>query len=312
MTKILNYGSLNIDYVYDVPHFVKAGETLMSKKRQIFAGGKGLNQSVALARAGGKVYHFGAVGEKDSEILTSVLKENHINSDFLLKRAEASGHTIIQVDESGQNCILLYGGANQSITVEEIDKVLANFEAGDYLVLQNETNNIEYVINKAKEKGLVICFNVSPFNDSIKQLPLKKCDFLIVNEIEGAALVNMDEATDPYCLLEALALEFPDSSFVLTLGSRGSILKLKGQDSISCKSFKVETVDTTAAGDTYLGYLITNLSSGMNPALAIKCATAASALAVQTKGATPSIPKANAVLDFIKKSKANVLVESLE
>ena len=206
----------------------------------------------------------------------------------------------------------IYGGANQSITVEEIDKVLANFEAGDYLVLQNETNNIEYVINKAKEKGLVICFNVSPFNDSIKQLPLKKCDFLIVNEIEGAALVNMDEATDPYCLLEALALEFPDSSFVLTLGSRGSILKLKGQDSISCKSFKVETVDTTAAGDTYLGYLITNLSSGMNPALAIKCATAASALAVQTKGATPSIPKANAVLDFIKKSKANVLVESLE
>lgn len=150
------------------------------------------------------------------------------------------------------------------------------------------------------------------FNDSIKQLPLKKCDFLIVNEIEGAALVNMDEATDPYCLLEALASEFPDSSFVLTLGSRGSILKLKGQDSISCKSFKVETVDTTAAGDTYLGYLITNLSSGMNPALAIKCATAASALAVQTKGATPSIPKANAVLDFIKKSKANVLVESLE
>ena len=131
MTKILNYGSLNIDYVYDVPHFVKAGETLMSKKRQIFAGGKGLNQSVALARAGGKVYHFGAVGEKDSEILTSVLKEDHINSDFLLKRAEASGHTIIQVDESGQNCILLYGGANQSITVEEIDKVLANFEAGD-------------------------------------------------------------------------------------------------------------------------------------------------------------------------------------
>lgn len=122
----------------------------------------------------------------------------------------------------------------------------------------------------------------------------------------------MDEATDPYCLLEALASEFPDSSFVLTLGSRGSILKLKGQDSISCKSFKVETVDTTAAGDTYLGYLITNLSSGMNPALAIKCATAASALAVQTKGATPSIPKANAVLDFIKKSKANVLVESLE
>jgi len=98
---------------------------------------------------------------------------------------------------------------------------------------------------------------------------------------------------------------------VLTLGSRGSILKQVGCDPISCKSFKVQAVDTTAAGDTFLGYLITNLATGMNPALAIKCATAASALAVQTKGATPSIPKANAVLDFIKKSTADVLVDKL-
>lgn len=311
MTKILNYGSLNIDYVYDVPHFVHAGETLSSSARQIFAGGKGLNQSVALARAGGEVYHAGAVGKDDSKILLDVLKENNINQDNLLFRDDVSGHTIIQVDANGQNCILLYGGANQSITTDEIDKILEGFSAGDYLVLQNETSNIEYMINKAYEKGLIICFNVSPFNESLLKLPLDKCSFLIVNEIEGSALVNKSEDTDPYELIDLLSDKFKQSSFVLTLGSRGSILKIKGEAAISCKSFKVDAVDTTAAGDTFLGYLITNLATKMNPALAIKCATAASALAVQVKGATPSIPKACEVLDFIKKSKVDVLVDKI-
>lgn len=311
MPKILNFGSLNIDYVYDVPHFVQPGETLQASARNIFAGGKGLNQSVALARAGGDVYHAGAVGMSDSSLLIDVLKENHINSDYLAKRDCPSGHTIIQVDAKGQNCIILFGGSNQTITESEIDETLSHFEKGDYLVLQNEVNNIEYMINSAYKRGLNVCFNVSPFTDSLLDLPLEKCAFLIVNEIEGSSMVGMSEDTDPYVLADALSSRFPNSSFVLTLGSKGSILKMKGCDAISCKSFKVQAVDTTAAGDTFLGYLITNIASNMNPALAVKCATAASALAVQTKGATPSIPKAAEVLDFIKKSKADVLVDRL-
>ncbi len=311
MAKILNYGSLNIDYVYDVPHFVTPGETLTSKGRTIFAGGKGLNQSVALARAGGEVYHAGAVGKDDGKLLLDVLTDNKINHDYLALRDEASGHTIIQVDEHGQNCIILFGGSNQTITTEDIDNTLANFDKGDYLVLQNETNNIEYMINKAYERGLNVCFNVSPYNDDLLKLPLEKCAYLIVNEIEGSAMVGERADTDPYILIDKLVAKYPSSSFVLTLGSRGSILKQVGCDAISCKSFKVQAVDTTAAGDTFLGYLITNLASGMNSALAIKCATAASALAVQTKGATPSIPKATEVLDFIKKAKTDVLVDRL-
>lgn len=122
MAKILNYGSLNIDYVYEVPHFVTPGETIQSKGRSIFAGGKGLNQSVALARAGGDVYHAGAVGKADGQILINVLTENKINSDFLKQRDVASGHTIIQVDDNGQNCIILYGGSNKTITTEDIDE----------------------------------------------------------------------------------------------------------------------------------------------------------------------------------------------
>lgn len=311
MTKIVNYGSLNIDYVYDVPHFVKAGETLSSTGRNIFAGGKGLNQSVALARAGGEVYHAGAVGSGDGSILVDVLKENRINSDFLYRRDCASGHTIIQVDSTGQNCILLFGGANQTISTEEIDNTLSHFEKGDFLVLQNETNNIRYMIDKAYERGMKVCFNVSPFTDELLKLPLEKCAYLIVNEIEGAAMVGVSEDTDPYELIEKLCAKYTNTSFVLTLGSRGSILKEVNEKAISCKAFKVAAVDTTAAGDTFLGYLITNIATDMNRALAIKCATAASALAVQKKGATPSIPVAKDVLEFIKKSSQEVLVDRL-
>ena len=310
MAKILNFGSLNIDYVYDVPHFVQAGETLSSTSRNIFAGGKGLNQSVALARAGGDVYHAGAVGLADGQLLIDVLKENKINSDYLKKKDCASGHTIIQVDSNGQNCILLFGGANHTITTEDIDETLKNFEKGDYLVLQNETSNIKYLIEQASAKGMKVCFNVSPFTKTLLELPLEKCAFLIVNEIEGSAMVDMSEDSEPYAIMESLTKKYPKTSFVLTLGSRGSILHVVDCNTISCKSFKVDAVDTTAAGDTFLGYLITNLASGMNQALALKCATAASALAVQKKGATPSIPKAFEVLDFIKKQKTDVLVDN--
>ena len=311
MAKILNYGSLNIDYVYDVPHFVKAGETLSSTNRSIFAGGKGLNQSVALARAGGNVYHAGAVGKDDSKILTDVLAEDKIDFSNIAKRDCPSGHTIIQVDSNGQNCIILFGGANQTISEADIDSTLANFEAGDFMVLQNETSNIRYMIEKAYEKGMKVCFNASPFTTELLKLPLEKCAYLIVNEIEGAAMADMPDDTDPYVLLDKLCEKFPKTSFVLTLGSRGSILREVGEKPISCKAFKVNAVDTTAAGDTFLGYLITNIATDMNRALAIKCATAASALAVQVKGATPSIPRAKDVLEFIKKAGQEVLTEKL-
>ena len=311
MSKILNYGSLNIDYVYNVPHFVMPGETLAAINRNVFAGGKGLNQSVALSRAGGEVYHAGAVGKDDSQVLTDAIAANNINDKFLMRRNGPSGHTFIQVDTSGQNCILLYGGANQTITKEEIDHTLNSFTKGDFLILQNEVNNIEYMIRQASAKGMRVCFNVSPFTAELLKLPLNLCSYLIVNEIEGSSMVDMTEDTDPYIILKALAQKFPETSFVLTLGSRGSLFKIQGKDVISCKSFKVKAVDTTAAGDTFLGYLIANLANNIDPALALKTATAASAIAVTRKGASPSIPLKEEVAQFLSSAATEVLVNRL-
>ena len=157
-----------------------------------------------------------------------------------------------------------------------------------------------------------VCFNVSPFTTQLLTFPLDKCAYLIVNEIEGSSMVNMPEDSDPYILIEKLAAKFPKTSFVLTLGVRGSVLKLKERnDVISCKSFKVKAVDTTGAGDTFLGYLIANLAANADPKLALKTAAAASAITVTRKGAAPSIPLKEEVMEFLAKNKDEVLTDNI-
>ena len=136
MAKILNYGSLNLDYVYNVPHFVSAGETLSSYNMEVICGGKGLNQSIALARGGPRVIHAGKIGFNGG-MLENILKENNVDTSYLLKDEKENGHAIIQVDKTGQNCILLFSGSNGKIEKDEIDSTLENFEKGDYIILQN-------------------------------------------------------------------------------------------------------------------------------------------------------------------------------
>ena len=136
--KVLNFGSLNIDYVYDVDNFVRKGETISSKALKVFCGGKGLNQWVALARGGAEVYQAGMIG-KDGQFLLDLLKEVGVNIDNIVIRDDIrTGNAIIQRDKSGDNCIILFAGANRSITKDYVDKVLSGFKEGDYIVLQNE------------------------------------------------------------------------------------------------------------------------------------------------------------------------------
>ena len=141
--KILNFGSLNLDYVYSVDHFVAEGETLASTKLQVFSGGKGLNQSVALARAGANTYHAGCIGH-EGDMLTAMLQDAEVDTTYVKTVESPTGHAIIQVDPRGRNCILLFGGANLCTEPAYVDEVLGNFAAGDWLVLQNEISSIDY------------------------------------------------------------------------------------------------------------------------------------------------------------------------
>lgn len=293
--KLLNFGSLNIDYVYKVDHFVRPGETMSSESRQTFCGGKGLNQTIALARAGVQVYHAGAVGKADGEMLLEALKKNNVNIDFV-KQCEdiATGHAIIQVNRSGQNCIMLYGGANQTMTKEHIDETLAGFSAGDFLILQNEINNLGYIMEQAHKKGLVIVLNPSPMNEKILALPLEFVDYFMLNEVEAADICG-EESKDN--LLGNLSRKYPKAKIVLTLGKQGVQYK-DGEQILSHGIYKVPVVDTTAAGDTFTGFFIGSLAQGYAAEEALRLASVASSIAVSRQGAESSIP----YMDEVKNS----------
>ena len=289
--KVLCFGSLNIDYTYKVPHFVKKGETLASERLQVFGGGKGLNQSVALAKAGTEVYHAGSIGQ-DGMFLLDMLKDAGANTDFVkILDTVRTGNAIIQNDKSGDNCIILYGGANQAITREQVDEVMSHFESGDYLVLQNEINELGYIVEKAHEKGMIIVLNPSPMNEKILALPLDVINYFILNEVEAAQILGKEDKGEESWeqIADDLLKKFPQATIVLTMGSEGSVFK--NQKETVCQSiYKVQAVDTTAAGDTFSGYFIGGILSGLSAKEAMDQASKASAIAVTRKGAAPSIP----------------------
>ncbi len=291
--KILSLGSLNLDYTYQMDHFVSAGETTACLERSTHRGGKGLNQSVALARAGAEVYHAGRIGAEGT-MLTDWLKE--CGADVSLTETDPvlpTGHAIIQVDKTGQNCIIIYAGTNGSITPEFVDRVLENFSAGDILLMQNETSSRDYAIEAAAAKGLQVALNPSPMTPELAASPaLKQVKWFILNEIEGKALTGEEE---PDRICKAMKERFPDSVVVLTLGSDG-VVYYDGSERCGHGIFKVKAVDTTAAGDTFAGFFLACVSKGGTPAQAIALASKASAITVTRPGASDSIPTLEEVL----------------
>lgn len=293
--KILNLGSLNIDKVYDVEHFVTAGETILTDRLETFCGGKGLNQSIALARAGAEVCHAGAVGP-DGEGLCELLRQAGADVSLLQHTAVVSGHAVIQLSPSGQNCIIVYGGANNQITEGYIDSVLGHFTAGDILLLQNEISGVPYAIQAAKKKGMLVAFNASPISKEMEGYPLSLVDYYLINEVEGKALSGAT-SSDSLEILEALGTRFPASAIVLTVGKEGAYYQKNGQREWH-GIYDVPVVDTTAAGDTFCGYFIASIAKGHPVAKALHLASVASSLAVSKKGAGNSIPTLAEVIRF--------------
>lgn len=292
MAKILNIGSLNLDYVYAVPHFVAAGETLLASRRDVFAGGKGLNQTVAAARAGAKIFHAGAVGA-DGDMLLALLRDAGADVSAVRRVDVPTGHAVIQVTPQGENAIWILGGANRSVSADAVEGALGKVAAGDILLLQNEINGLDAILRRAAEKGLRILFNPAPMEAAVKDLPLHLLDTLIVNEGEGRALAgDMDD----------LRAAYPRQKILLTQGRRGAML-WTGSELLFRPAFPVKALDTTAAGDCFLGYYAAALSEGQPYAHALRLASAASALAVQRRGAAPSIPIRSEVEAFLARTR---------
>ena len=283
--RVLNIGSLNLDYVYSMDHIVQPGETEASLSRSIFLGGKGMNQSCALAKAGVEVYHGGMIGQ-DGKVFLDACKKYGVHDDYIRIVDVPTGHAIIQVDKNAQNCILLYGGANQELTEDYVDEVLSHFGSGDILLLQNEVNALPYIVDRAFEKGMQIALNPSPFNEKLDAVDMKKIGIFLLNEVEGFQLTGEKEADAILAKLRGL---FPHARIMLTLGQDGAVYA-DAQQKVFQPVFQVKAVDTTAAGDTFTGYFLAGLSEGLPMEDVLRMSAKASSIAVTREGAAPSIP----------------------
>lgn len=292
--KVINIGSLNLDYVYQVDHIIGPGETESTGDRNVFLGGKGINQSMALAKAGADVYHGGLIGE-DGQPFLDACTEYGVKADYIRKIPVPTGHTIIQVDKNAQNSILLYGGANQMLTEEFVDEILADFEKGDILLLQNEVNLLPYIVDQAYDKGLQIALNPSPFNEKLEAVNMEKISIFLLNEVEGGQITGL---TDPDEVLEKMREMFPHAKIVLTLGKDGAKYA-EGDQVYEQPIFPVKAVDTTAAGDTFTGYFLAGLMEGLPVPEILKMSAKASSIAVTRNGAVPSIPYRAEVMEAL-------------
>jgi len=306
LNKLVNVGSLCIDFVYSVPSLVGAGETVAAAQRQVFPGGKGLNQSVAAARAGAAVCHYGAVGD-DGDMLLDVLRSEGVDVSGVLELHGPSGHAVIQVDTSGQNAIVISGGSNRKLPTDVISTAVSKIGPGDWLLLQNEINDVGQVMREAAAVGANIAFNVAPPDERIHSYPIELLKLLIVNEPEAQALAGVEGSDAAFT---TLIERYPATDIVLTQGKHG--LHFYDASMAECArmdAFTVTPVDETAAGDAFVGYLMSGLVAGLDIVQTLARASAAGALAVTRSGAAPSIPSADTVERLLAEQPAPLLVK---
>ncbi|RBO83943.1 ribokinase [Marinomonas aquiplantarum] len=291
---IYNVGSINLDHLYQLDHFVRPGETMASDHYQCLLGGKGANQSVALAKAGADVKHVGAIHHSDQSVVTQ-LQSLGVDTSLIRQIDVPTGHAIIQLTKEAENSIILYQGANHALTEEQVDQVLENAQQGDWVLLQNETNLIEYVMQKAQQQGVKVAFNPAPMDVALTKQVLGLVDLLIVNEVEAMDLIG---TPDIDTTITAFPDAYPDLAVLMTLGKAG-VCYFNGEERIQVEAFSVKAVDTTAAGDTFIGFCLSAMMQGQGMAESIRRACAASAICVTRLGAASSIPTQQEVTEFL-------------
>ena len=299
--KILNFGSLNLDHIYRVEHFTGAKETQITEAPITIPGGKGLNESIALARAGAEVWQAGMIGE-DGQMLLDTLQKEGVHTEFVRIIPEKTGHAIVQVDIMGQNAVLQYGGSNNCITEEFIDEVLEAFGEGDVILLQNQISCLPQLIDKAYDKGMQIILKPSPYTDSLLKCDLSKVSMFLVNRTEGRSLTTFVQPGD---MMIEFRTRYPHANILLTLAENGAFFVDK-ESSLYQPAIKMKENDTTGAGDVFIGFFLSSYLDGAPIQAAMERAAAASAISITRTGSASSTPtkeEVDELLKQIKKSK---------
>jgi len=285
--RVLNFGSLNIDMVYQVERLVRAGETLAAADYRRFAGGKGFNQSIALARAGGCVSHAGRIGQ-DGQWLRDMLAAEGADVGAVEVSASAStGHAMIQVTPSGENAILIHGGANQTLDEAFVDRAFEHQENVDFILLQNETSAVPEILAAVGARRLPVAFNAAPMTAEVANLPLGDLAILFVNETEAASLAGPGQ---PEAVIGRLAERYPETLCILTAGRQGA-WAARGGETWHEPARQATAVDTTGAGDTFVGYFLAEYLASVSVEAALAVGNQAAALSVTRPGAADSIPR---------------------
>ena len=306
MKKALVIGSLNMDMTVKVEELPKLGETIFGNDFYESCGGKGANQAVAVSKLGMKTEMIGMVG-KDSqgEKLIQNLNKYGIISDNVIKSDELTGRAIITVDKKGDNNIIVIPGSNFKITKEHIQAKQDVIASSDVVILQNEipADTVEFSLLKAKELGKITIFNPAPARKLSGEV-FKNTDYLILNETEMEEIFeikfNDEEYTEKISIKKK---EYGIKNIILTLGDKGSILFSEDNNIKKYDVYKVKAVDTTAAGDSFIGAFTMKICEIGNPDEAIKYATAVSAIVVTRQGAQDSIPTREEIEKFIEENK---------
>lgn len=288
---IFNFGSINLDLVYRVPHLPAPGETLASRSFERFLGGKGMNQSIAIARAGGAVRHIGCLGP-DAGWLRAEIAGFDLSLDDIAEVEEPSGHAVIFVDDAGENLIVIHPGSNHAFSAGQVAAALDTARPGDWVMLQNETNMVPEIARAAAERGLSVCYSAAPFEAEAVRAVLPHVTLLAVNAGEAAAL----EAA-----LGAHPAQLGPAHVLVTRGAEGAALH-SGEAVVEQASFPVEPVDTTGAGDTFLGAFMARFAEGAAAPEALRFAAAAAALQVTRPGAAAAIPDRAEVEAFLARA----------
>lgn len=300
-------GSINMDTTFRVPHIPIPGETIIAKNRQTSRGGKGQNQAVTLARLGTEVNLIGAVGKDDNgRSILKELSEDGVGTEYLYSKEGVTGLANIYVDDERNNNIVVYAGANYELTIEDIEKAQSLFDTAEYCVMQMEIplDVIYYTLKLCKEKNVVTILNPAPANSEFDLEYLEYVDFLIPNESELELLTGEKLTDSNLQLLIDKISTYGCSNIIVTLGTDGSVLFNKdGSQKIA--ALKVQAVDTTAAGDSYIGALTTKLYEGSTIAEAMEFGSLVSAQTVTKRGAITSLPYRNEIDQLISTNEVN-------
>lgn len=291
---IWNLGSVNIDYIYHLPHLPQPGETLAASNFAIGLGGKGANQSIAAAKAGASPRHLGAMGIGDDWVVTQLQKAG-VNTDGLRRlEDEATGHAIILLDQDAENSIVIHPGANSALEVNDLKQRMAEIESGDILLIQNETNCQAEAAQIAQAVGARVIYSAAPF------------DLGAVAEIMPYASILAMNTGESEQFFAAYPDDIAVEGILITHGAKGAEYRdLKNGRTYEQRAFPVDPVDTTGAGDTFAGYFAAGLDRGVDVPDALRLASAAAALKVTRPGAGGAIPALQDVEEFLQNAEAN-------